>query len=221
MKRKFRNALILATMIVAAGCATSRGVLDVPQEVSVNPESGEALKFVRVSDNRQFQIDPPEADTPSLKNNEINDLEITSRAIARKRNTFGKALGDILLPEGKTVAGMVETSLTTGFRENGYRVVTEDDPDFADAIPVEVDIEKFWGWFDPGFWEVQLKFSTLIRLSAPAGSFVDGKEFGGDVEKGFQIASGGNWLKTIQASLDDINKDIAAEIAANAEPGLE
>jgi len=60
MKLIFRNALILATMIVAAGCATSRGVLDVPQKVSVNPESGEALKFVRVSDNRQFQIDPPE-----------------------------------------------------------------------------------------------------------------------------------------------------------------
>jgi len=200
-------------LVVLSGCATSRGVLDITQEETVNPESGEAIKFVRVTDNRQFQIDPPQADVPSLKNDEVNNSAITSRAIARKRNTFGKALGDILLPEDETVAGLVEDSLTRGFRENGYRVVGQTDSDFEEAIPVEVDIEKFWGWFNPGFWEIKLNYEIEIRISAPVGSFVDGQEFDSQVEMGFQTASGSNWLELIDASLDALNEDIAADLA--------
>jgi hypothetical protein len=213
MNKSLRNLLVPAMLVVVSGCATSRGVLDITQEETANPVSGEAIKLVRVSDNRQFQIDPPEPDIPSLKNDEIDDPAITSRAIARKRNTFGQALGDILLPEDETVAGLVESSLTRGFRENGYRVVGPDDSDFDEAIPVEVDIEKFWGWFNPGFWEIKLKYETVIRISGPVGSFVDGKEFESQIELGFQTASGGNWLKLIDATLDALNKDIATELA--------
>ena len=208
-----RTLLVFAMLVVVSGCATSRGVLDITQEETVNPVSGEAIKFVRVSDNRQFQVDPPQPDIPSLKNDEINDPAITSRAIARKRNTFGKALGDILLPEDETVAGLVENSLARGFRENGYRVVGPDDPDFDEAIPVEVDIEKFWGWFNPGFWEIKLKYETVLRISGPVASFVDGKEFDSQSVMGFQTASGGNWLTLINANLDALNKDIAADLA--------
>ena len=76
-----------------------------------NPSTGDAIKFVRVSDLRQFQIDPPQPDISSLMNDEIDDPLITSRAIARKRNSYGMALGDILLPEGKTVMKLVEAAL--------------------------------------------------------------------------------------------------------------
>lgn len=220
MNRIVQKILILAAMIVVSGCATSRGVLDVSQEVAENPVTGEAVKFVRISDNRQFQIDPPEPNIPSLKNNEINDPAITSRAIARKRNSFGKALGDILLPEDQTVAGLVESSLVNGFRENGYRVVTAGDSGYDDAAPIEVDIEKFWGWFNPGFWQIKLKYETLIRVSGPVGSFVAGQEFSSSIEMGFQVASGSNWLKAINASLDELNKDIASELAVRSESNL-
>jgi len=213
MNKTLRNLLVPAILVVVSGCATNRGVLDVTYEETANPVNGEAIKFVRVSDNRQFQIDPPQPDIPSLKNDEINDPAITSRAIARKRNGFGQALGDILLPEDETVAGLVESSLSRGFRENGYRVVGPGDPDFDDAIPVEVDIEKFWGWFNPGFWSITLKYETVLLVSGPVGSFVNGKVFDSHVELGFQTASGGNWLKTINANLDALNKDIAADLA--------
>ena len=100
MNAFFRFSLVSLSLLVFFGCATTRGVMDVQEEVSANPETGIAVKFARVTDARRFEIDPRQADIPSLKNDEIDDPAITSRAIARKRNSYGKALGDILLPGG-------------------------------------------------------------------------------------------------------------------------
>lgn len=215
MNRIASTSLLFAAILITSGCATSRGVLDIPLEQAVNPASGKAIKFMRISDNREFQIDPKQADIPSLKNKEITDSAITSRAIARKRNSYGKALGDILLPEDQTVAGLVEHSLARGFQKNGYRVITPDDAEYDTAIPVEVDIRQFWGWFSPGFWQIKLNYKTLISLSAPIGPFVNGKEIGSTVERGFQTAGTGNWLKTIQAGLDELNKTLTANLKTN------
>jgi len=199
--------------IILSGCATSRGVLEIQEPVeSTNPSEGTALKFERISDNRKFEISPKQPDTPSLKNNEINDQLITSRAIARKRNSYGKALGDILLPEGQTVVGVVEKSLTRGFRENGYRVLFEGEIGYDDALPLEVDIVEFWGWFSPGFWSIEINFKSLIRVYGPVGPFIDGEEFDSQVAMKYQVASSENWQETIQANMNELNRDIAEDI---------
>ena len=158
-----------------------------------------------MKDLREFQINPRQADIPSLKNNEINDPSITSRAIARKRNSFGKAMGDILLPEDQTVMDLVADSLTRALRENGYRVLGESDPDFAAAAPLEVAIDRFWGWFQPGFWQLKLHFSTAIQVKGPIDPFANGMTFASDVAKDFQVANTSNWRETIEASLDELN----------------
>ena len=212
MKTIQRSFILLGIAVLGSGCATTRGVLEIEAEESVNPESGQAVKIVQVVDSREFQIDPPEADIPSLKNDEIDDPAITSRAIARKRNGFGQALGDILLPEGQTVMDLVSSSLAKGLRENGFRVLEESDADYAVTTPIEVDIEKFWGWFQPGFWQLKLHFVTSITVSGPVGQFADGEAFSSDVEMGFQIASSDNWQETIDASLDDLNDQITAKL---------
>ncbi|MDH3351945.1 MAG: flagellar biosynthesis protein [Gammaproteobacteria bacterium] len=213
MKKSYCGAFLLALAFAVSGCATTRGVLEVAEEESVNPESGQAVRIVQVVDARQFQIDPPQADIPSLKNNEIDDPGITSRAIARKRNSFGKAMGDILLPEGQTVMDLVSSSLAKGLRENGFRVVSEPDADFTSAVPLEVEIEKFWGWFQPGFWQLKLHYVTAINVSGPTAIFTDGESFASDVEMGFQVASSSNWLETIDASLAELNREISARLA--------
>lgn len=218
MKRFFRFLFLSLALVLASGCATNRGVIDVQEEISENPSTGVAVKFSRVTDNRQFEISPRSADIPSLKNDEIDDPAITSRAIARKRNTYGKALGDILLPEERTVAGLVESSLAKGFRESGYRVLADGEEGYEEAAAVEVDIEKFWGWFSPGFWSIGLNFETLIRIAGPVGSFVDGDEFSSKVERRFQTGGGKNWQTTIRAGLDELNQDIADGLNYNNEP---
>jgi len=215
MKTIFRSLFLILSVAAITGCATNRGILDVATEVGENPESGVAVKFHRVSDNREFFMAPPEANMPSLKGGEIGNKAITSRAIARKRNSFGQALGDILLPEGDTVAGLVEEQLTDSFRDSGYRVVVEGDADFTDAIPLDIDIDKFWGWFQPGFWQIKLQYETLIRLKGPLGPYVDGKEYQNKTELGAQAASGKNWLKAIQLNLNEIAADVETDLEAS------
>jgi hypothetical protein len=39
--------------------------------------------------------------------------------VARKRNGWGKVLGDILLPEGRTVSDLVEEVVAKAFIESG------------------------------------------------------------------------------------------------------
>ncbi len=55
---------------------------------------------MKVEDDRKFQDKPASADIPSLKGEQSNaTVEEKARAVARKRNGYGKALGDILLKD--------------------------------------------------------------------------------------------------------------------------
>lgn len=72
--------------------------------------------YISAVDERVFQIDPRSADIPSLKNDEeVNDASITQRAIGRKRNGFGKGLGDVVLPSGRTVSQLVGNAVATAY----------------------------------------------------------------------------------------------------------
>jgi hypothetical protein len=68
-----------------------------------------------------FTVAPPSADIASLDPAEDSSDASKARAIGRKKNGYGKALGDVVLPEGKTVSGLAESALTTGFQPGGIR----------------------------------------------------------------------------------------------------
>lgn len=208
----YRACILLITLTMMVGCATNRGVIEIQDVPVANPSQGVGLKFSRISDNRAFELKPAQASTPSLKNGEIEDTEITSRAIARKRNGYGMALGDILLPEGRTVAEVVQNRLTKGFQENGYRVLTPGDANYDSAIPLDVDINKFWGWMSPGFLSIGLNFQTAIDVTAPIKGLENSIEVDSEVQKRFQTAAGRNWKTVIDLSLDELSADILKEL---------
>jgi len=209
-------------MLILAGCATSRGVMDVKPKSVANPASGPAVTIARVTDRREFQLKPPDPSIPSLKNGEINDSAITSRAIARKRNGYGKALGDILLPEGRTVEQLVEEALVRGLRESGFRVLERGDADYATAVPLEADIDQFWAWLSPGFWAGHLEFKSRIRLIGGISPLQDGQEFEGYVRLATQAATTGAWQNTINKGLENLNENMVSKLRAYGEKsGLE
>ena len=111
-------SLILGLLIlVGTGCATNRGILTINERESQLNRTGVAVKINKIVDMRHFEPEPSDPSTPSLKRwDEINDKKITERAVARKRNSYGKAMGDILLPEGKTVGGLVESAVIKALR---------------------------------------------------------------------------------------------------------
>ena len=80
-------------------------VIQLPSNSATVNANGKEIFIESVTDERIFQENPKSQDIPSLGlGGSANATEIIrKRAIGRKRNTYGKALGDILLEEGQTV----------------------------------------------------------------------------------------------------------------------
>jgi hypothetical protein len=159
-----------------------------------------------------FERAPGKASTPSLKDGQIRNRAITNRAIARKRNSFGKAMGDILLPEGRTVEQLAKEALTSGLRLSGYRVLAEGDSGYDGAAPLEADVQQVWAWFTPGFAAAHLQFDSHIRLTGPLAPFREGMEFKGYVRLATQAATGRAWLNTINKGLANLSKDMKSQL---------
>lgn len=199
---------MVIVLLVTGGCAANRWVLDTNVEPHGNPTSGKAVQIMRVTDRRMFEADPDDPSTPSLKGGEIDNTAITSRAIARKRGGFGNAWGDILLPEGHTVAHLMEEALTRAFQDAGYRVVGKNDAQTNGAIPVEADIEKFWTWMTPGFWALTLECKTRVQVKAAIAPFQAGEYVEGYARESAQIAPAGTWMETVNKGLDDFVRNL-------------
>lgn len=208
---RFLVPAILA-FVLLNGCATSRGILDVKSDTGVNPLTGQAVKITSVVDNRIFELNPSTASIPSLKGGEINDKTISSRAIARKRNSYGKALGDILLPEGRTVAMLAQEAVTRAFRESGYRVLVKGDAGYDKVADVKVDIHKFWAWMSPGFWTIALEFETEMTVNAASTNLKTGKKIKGYIRNKSAAAGSGTWLETVNKGLNNFVQNLKKEL---------
>lgn len=190
-------------LLMASGCATNRGILDVRVPDAGDPDSGPAVMIVRVTDNRSFELAPDSPSVPSLKGGEVDDESITSRAIARKRNGFGKALGDILLPEGRTVEDLVREALAKSLRQAGYRVVGPTPGRGGKPIPIEADIQKFWCWVTPGFWAMRMEFEAEVLIKGDVPSFRTGETVRGYIKLHTQAARTASWMNTVNKGIEN------------------
>lgn len=135
---------LLIIAFVLSGCATSRSIVDIRVSPGSNPVNAKAVKTVRITDSRKFEVSPKTQSVPSLNEEEIRDSKITSRAVGRKRNGYGKAMGDFMLPEQRTVQDLVKEAMTKALREKGYSVVEQGSASYQNALPLEADIGQWW-----------------------------------------------------------------------------
>jgi len=198
--------IVVALMVVVTGCATSRGVLslDVPGANLANP-NGKQVFIRSITDNREFQDNPSVQNIPSLGFGGVGSVsaEIKSRAIARKRNTFGKAMGDILLEERQTVQQVIYEATKNSLSSIGYAVVDKQEQAKPEAIVLDISIDKFWAWMTPGFWAISLEseITTTNNIAVPK------KEkpivVMATARNSCQAATDGNWRKAFKMVIDD------------------
>ena len=209
---KIRIVAIVCLGIIASGCATNRGIVDVNVPEAANPAAASLVKITEVRDRRVFQIDPPVPSMPSLKNDEINDPTITERAIARKRNTYGMGLGDILLPPGRSVDQLARGVLENALRESGYAVVSEGEPGYETAPALTADVEKFWSWMTPGFWEITLQFEAQVVLKGD-WPIEEGKRDVYSLSKvSGMAATTGLWEQVFNTGIAELTENVKAVI---------
>ena len=202
----------LGLILLGSGCATNRGILDVRIVPGPNTQSQKAVTIAQVKDLRQFELKPDRPSIPSLRDDQINNKAITSRAIARKRNTYGKALGDILLPEGRAVEDLARECVEKALREKGYRVVSDGGTAGPDAVPLEVEIRQFWAWMTPGFWAIKLEFEAVLDIKSPVLRSGGSETVRGYALRRTQFGTGGAWKKTIQQGTDNLIEEVKKSI---------
>jgi hypothetical protein len=180
--RRLAAPVLLAVSLSA--CALGRSQVDIDGPVAVAPTNRVFAKIVEINDLRHFEASPDHAETPSLETaSEITDPAITSRAIARKRGGFGMALGDVVLPAGKTVQDLIRAGATTALQDKGYTVVEASSSAYAGALPLAIDIDQFWAWMSPGAFGIPVSFNGKVTLrsdrllaAAPAIAEVHSKD---------------------------------------------
>lgn len=208
------SACSIVMLALASGCATNRCIMDVQIPQAVNPEKGIAVKIVRVTDSRVFAIAPRSPSIPSLRDKAIDNKAITSRAIARKRTGLGRAMGDIVLPEGRTVEMLITEALTKAFRDAGYQVAAPDDTTTA-AIPVEADIEQFWSWITPGAWSIGVFFETTVIIKCDLASFKSGEKVTGKINLHSQTVPTFAWSNTINKGIGNFISEVRNRLPKN------
>ena len=157
-------------------------------------------------------MSPPNPDIPSLDPSEDQSDSIKSRAIGRKRNGFGKALGDMLLKDGETVESLTEKSIKRAFEEKGYSIIKSKDGITKDTYIVDANIQKFWAWMNPGFWQITLssEITTDLTIKSPKG--LANQQISVKASEGYQIAPESNWIEIIQRSLQLYIDDLKSKI---------
>lgn len=206
-------SLLFATCFILTGCATTRGVIDVSRAISNDVVSSENTKSVIIdnyTDNRQFSTNSSSPDQPTYDPDKGLDDDTKSRIIARKRNTYGKALGDIVLKEGLTTEQLIKNTVSQAFYKAGYNVVTED-PDNK-AVHTNIVVDKMWGWLALGWWSVGIRTNADITLEMSYNNKTDSIHSYKEEELRCQLPLTADWEDTIIKNLENIRDDLSEKI---------
>ena len=137
-----RLILVASLSVLLTACVSNRTVAIMPEQKAVVQQVALTKTAVIqvVSDQRTFEDRPRQANIPSLKGGQAASaaMELKARAIARKRSAYGRAKGDVVLPEGQTVVALVHTRVSNALQKAGYQVVdaTDPNPDLTLAVNI-------------------------------------------------------------------------------------
>ena len=203
MRRRWHGyaASTLAALVVA--CAGWNGVIDVPLAVPGDPGSGPAVLLMLVEDARRFEPRSHAPWTPSLYGDREGERGIAARSVGRRQ--AGSRGGNLVLPERRSVAGLVSDAITRALREAGYRVTEPGAPGAADAAPLAVVIEEFWVWMTtlPGA-PPRFEFSARLRLDGSLPTLRGGEVVCGTYVLSRGGPSSGVWERLVRQGVEDL-----------------
>jgi uncharacterized lipoprotein YajG len=211
--------LVLSFCAVMAGCATSRSeiLLQDPTPVASDVAAGTKGTVVirTVKDERVFEQAPKDASIPSLgfEGADKATAELKARAVGRKRNGYGKALGDVVLKEGQTVEGVIRDNVAAALRSAGFKVADANEVVSGTPVTLDIHIRKFWAWLQPGFWvlAIHTKIATEIDIGSGQPTTIEVAAVNRS-----PAAPEGMWTATISKALTNFRTEVAAKIPSVA-----
>lgn len=205
---------LLPFLLMLGACATSRSTLSLQlPEQGTYVTADKVAQIESVTDARHFEPDPDDPSTPSLKSGAKYTLDAAGRdkAIARKRNGYGMAMGDIMLEGDATVTSLARELVAQGLRERGYRVLAPGEAAPAGTVPVRVKVDEFWSWFTPGFWAATIEARVRTGIELPGGRNAEVVGYG---ENTVQSGRDRNWQEAYERAFADYREKLRAALQA-------
>jgi hypothetical protein len=214
MTRALQALFAVFVGLLLGGCATSRSEIALASPAATPAaSSGKPIVIRSVKDERVFEQAPREPSTPSLgfEGSVQASAETKARAVGRKRNTYGQALGDVLLQPGQTIQAVVRENLASALQQSGYRVVSEAEAGPSSPV-MDVRVRKFWSWIQPGFWAITLHtaIATDLQISGSRAPYIVEVKS----SEGLQVASDGNWIEAVGKALAAYRAEAAKVLSA-------
>lgn len=213
MIRNLMAAVTLTAVLLMTGCATSRSEIKLQSPVIAAPattatSTRPVVVIGKITDERVFAEAPDDPSVPTLGFGGADKAtdDVKARAVGRKRNSWGKALGDVLLQSGQTVESVVRENLVAAFQQAGYQVKDEGD---AGPSPLVVDahIKQFWSWFTPGAFVITL--SNNIATDLVINGSAKPEVVSTHVEEHFAAATEDDWMKIVTKGLDAYRTEVS------------
>lgn len=209
-------AMVLMVVVVAAmasGCAVNRSVLKVAAPEATPSAAGKPALIRTIVDKRVFVDRGTDPNMPSLGEGgwEKHTPEQRSRAVGRKRNSWGKAIGDVFLEEGNSVQQMIRASLGAALQRLGYGLVPTESTPPDGTLVLDVVINKYWSWIDMGFATIgiEAEIATDVSVGPPHQQT---KTITAKAEKRVLAATESQWQEVLDK--------VVREYVANAEATL-
>ncbi len=197
--------------LFSSGCVTGRRVvsLTVPNAGGSSPTKGEIF-LGSVQDRRIFENKPSQPSIPSV-NGDARSLSDKQRAsfIGRQRNGFGKALGDLVLPDGETVTNTARHLVEEVLRRRGYTVT----PVATVPNSASVVVDEFWAWFTPGFASVSFEARVWCSITVNQNGTTKTFAVRGYGKNNGQVASDANWQLAYRRAFEDFLAKLDDELA--------
>ena len=215
MTISLRSLTLIAAFAVLTGCATSRSEVKLGGSDTANyaVTKSKVILIRSVTDERAFEQAPSDSSTPSLggEGSNLASAETKARAIGRKRGGFGKALGDVLLENGQTVAGVVRENLTKALKQAGYRTTSNAAEAGSSPMIIDVRIKQFWAWVQPGFWAMTLNrnITTNLEISGGASPTVVSVH----EQDSRQMVTDSAWIEIVDRALKNYREQVIAKSA--------
>lgn len=201
---------VIAICGLTSGCVVGRRTvgLSVPPAATSMGTKGDAY-IAGVADNRTFENKPNDPSTPSIDGDvTAMTAEQKSVMIGRQRNGYGKAMGDIALPDGQTVPQQVRQLVEYALKARGYNITSN----ATAATKLNVSIDQFWAWFTPGMFTVSFEARVYCALTLTK----DGKStqlvVQGYGKNSGQVASDANWKEAYDRAYTDFLNKLGTEL---------
>ena len=179
------------------GCAVGTSELQlVEPELFQKDVTATKSVFINLpTDNRVFN--------PQTKDPSVPSTEPSNKAVGRKRNSWGVALGDFSLAGDQTVNSLVKVALEKAFELNGFKVINDRADIAKSTLMVNSQITKFWTWINPSFSHIT--FSANIETDVEIKDSRKGEEkikIEGRYSEGFPLFLTSNIQKILQKTYE-------------------